>query len=124
MKFSLGFLDTSKDTPSAYFVRLEHFVIDLKAGQLPCEMLNMPKNQLACQLAQRIEKIVDYLSPLCDDNWVRNYSGYMRALNESTKPADGSECPSLEIENHPGGKIIIIEQLRNSYVIVFSYGYP
>ena len=124
MKFALGFLDTTIDTPSAYFGRLEYFVIDLKAGQLPCEMLNMPKNQLACQLAQRIEKIVDYLSLLCDDNWVRNYSGYMRALNESTKPADGSECPSLEIENHPGGKIIIIEQLRNSYVIVFSYGYP
>ena len=95
---------------SCHLVRLEHFIIDLKAGQLPCEMLNMPKNQLACQLAQRIEKIVDYLSPLCDDNWVRNYSGYMRALNESSKPADGSECPSLEIENHPGGKIIIIEQ--------------
>lgn len=67
-------------------------------------MLNMPKNQLACQLAQRIEKIVDYLSPMCDENWVRNYSGYMRALNQSSKPADGSECPSLEIENHPGAR--------------------
>ena len=108
MKFTLEFLDPRIDTPSTCSIRT--FLYRFEAGQLPCEMLNMPKNQLACQLAQRIEKIVDYLSPLCDDNWVRNYSGYMRALNESSKPADGSECPSLEIENHPGGKIIIIEQ--------------
>ena len=69
-----------------------------KAGKLPCEMLEMPKNQLACQVTSRIRSIFDYVSARCDSNWNNHYGALMDELEAAAAPVDGSDCPSVDLD--------------------------
>ena len=60
---------------------------------MPCYMLEMPRNALACDLAQRLKDVVDYVGQKCNDEWVAYYGGeLMDSLIANSQPADGSEC--------------------------------
>ena len=58
-------------------------------------MLEMPRTALACDLAQRLKDVVDYVGQKCNDEWVAYYGGeLMDSLIANSQPADGSECVS------------------------------
>ena len=59
-------------------------------------MLEMPKNQLACQVTGRMKAIFEYVSQRCDDNWTRHYGSLMDSLEAASAPVDGSECPHVD----------------------------
>ena len=56
-------------------------------------MLEMPRSALACDLAQRLKDVVEYVGQKCNDEWVAYYGGkLMDNLIANSQPADGSEC--------------------------------
>lgn len=72
---------------------------NLEAGKLPCHMLDFPKNTMACDLAGRIAKIIDYMGTKCDTEWNQIWGGRVRTLIRDSMPNDGSACSSEPIES-------------------------
>ena len=88
------------------------FVIYILAGKLPCHMLAFPKNTMACDLAGRMAKIIDYMGNKCDTTWNQIWGGKVRELVRDSMPSDGSACSSEPIDSSDG-KILAL--FRNSY---------
>ena len=73
-------------------------------------MLEMPKNQLACQITQRIRSIYEYVGQRCDDTWNSHFGSIMNQLESSSSPSDGSDCPHIDLDvvYGPAGKSSIV----------------
>lgn len=72
---------------------------NLEAGKLPCHMLAFPKNTMACDLAGRIAKIVDYIGTKCDTTWNQIWGQKVRELVRDSMPDDGATCSSDPIDS-------------------------
>ena len=68
----------------------------LAASVVPCDMLNILTDELACQMANRVEKLLKYVSSKCNSQWNRASRQYMRQLKQATLPTDSTTCPELE----------------------------
>ena len=67
-------------------------------------MLAFPKNTLACDLAGRMAKIIDYMGNKCDTVWNQIWGGKVRELIRDSMPSDGSACSSEPIASNDGKK--------------------
>lgn len=65
-------------------------------------MLAFPKNTMACDLAGRMAKIIDYMGNKCDTVWNQIWGGKVRELVRDSMPSDGSACSSEPIDSSDG----------------------
>lgn len=65
-------------------------------------MLAFPKNTMACDLAGRMAKIIDYMGTKCDTVWNQIWGGKVRDLIRDSMPSDGSACSSEPIDSGDG----------------------
>jgi len=70
------------------------------AGKMPCDLLEFPKREIACQLAARAERLYRYLTERCSKNWTTSFGEIIEDLKISSQPGDGAVCPSIG-ENAP-----------------------
>ena len=64
------------------------------SGKVPCDLLDIPTDELPCQMAERLKILYDYVSESCSPKWHRRNEDALRLLFEFSAPKDGSECPS------------------------------
>ena len=71
-------------------------------------MLAFPKNTMACDLAGRMAKIIDYMGTKCDTVWNQIWGAKVRELIRDSMPSDGSACSSEPIDSSDGEKLVFI----------------
>ena len=57
---------------------------------------------MACDLAGRMAKIIDYMGNKCDTVWNQIWGGKVRELVRDSMPSDGSACSSEPIDSSDG----------------------
>ncbi|CAG5096014.1 Oidioi.mRNA.OKI2018_I69.XSR.g14439.t1.cds [Oikopleura dioica] len=62
------------------------------AGKMPCQLLDFPTDERACQLALRAKEVYEYMSERCDLEWRQYYGNIIDELIESSENSDGSPC--------------------------------
>ena len=65
-------------------------------GLVPCNMLDIPTGELACQMANRVETLFKYVSGKCSNQWNRANRRYMRRLKQASLPSDSATCPGVD----------------------------
>ncbi|CBY31634.1 unnamed protein product [Oikopleura dioica] len=66
-----------------------------KAGRVPCDLLDLSRDEEGCQIVQRLVTLLVYISDSCNEAWIKKYDAYVQELEIAAQPADGSECPLL-----------------------------
>lgn len=65
-----------------------------EAGKVPCDLLEFPKEEEGCQLAERLRQLFNYVSSSCNDAWAQRFEPFVNELVIAAHPVDG-ECPAL-----------------------------
>ena len=47
---------------------------DVPKLQAPCELVNLPKRESACQLVERFQSLYFFVADNCNENWTKRYS--------------------------------------------------
>ena len=71
---------------------------DVPKLQAPCELVNLPKRESACQLVERFQSLYFFVADNCNENWTKRYSPVVENLYKASRPENGSECPPLGVE--------------------------
>ena len=74
------------------------------AGKVPCDLLNLPTNELPCEMAARVQKLFQYIGSKCNQGWVAKYSGVVKQLITFSAPKNGVTCeeaagPSIQLKS-------------------------
>ena len=48
------------------------------AGKMPCQLLDFPTDEMACQLALRAKEVYEYMSERCDLEWRQYYGNVIK----------------------------------------------
>ena len=71
---------------------------NLAAGRAPCELLEFPRKEFACQLVTRFTALFDYVSQYCNEQWIQRYSPMISSLVQAAAPANDAQCPEMGLE--------------------------
>jgi len=98
--------------------KLGDFSCNLPGGKLPCELLEVPRNEEACQLAQRMERLFKYASSQCDTAFGRKYETVLDDLITNSRPV-AYDCKS------PGEPMdrFVMKQMSQLYEEEFGLDY-
>ncbi|CAG5100410.1 Oidioi.mRNA.OKI2018_I69.XSR.g16987.t3.cds [Oikopleura dioica] len=64
------------------------------SGKMPCELLDFPSKEMACQLAERAKKLYLHVRTSCNNAWINIYGQTISSLVEAAEPVSGS-CPQI-----------------------------
>ena len=76
--------------------QLGDFECELKGGKLPCDLMQLPRNEEGCQLTQRVERLYFFVRSQCDSSFGAKYDSLLAELVKNSRPAHGDCLPPGE----------------------------
>ena len=64
------------------------------SGKMPCDLLEFPSKEKACQLATRAKYLFLHVRSSCNDAWIKHFGVKIQSLIDAAQPISGS-CPEL-----------------------------